>query len=212
MGQSFWSRGPGLSTRFTADDFPSLRLSSDAEHKYAHVLQATVELTQLLHNVHDIFYASSDRRIQMIRRGDYNRYLDDFRSSLSAWQDRWDDLQASPKLNTTLSIAKEYVRLYASAFAFQSVLFKAVHDSRRAGRPTAANDSGRKRTQSLFPQGIMATSEGAYVLEAVDAARKILTIAVQASPEMLIRFMPFRFYVYVFPYPSFLITAPTSHC
>ena len=45
MGQSLWSRGPSLSTRFTADDFPSLQLSEDAQHNYASVLQATIELT-----------------------------------------------------------------------------------------------------------------------------------------------------------------------
>ncbi|KAJ5610222.1 hypothetical protein N7510_006941 [Penicillium lagena] len=197
MGQSFWTRGPSLSTNFTANDFPSLQLRADAEHKYAHVLQATIELTQLLHNVHDTLYASKERRAQMVRRGDYNRYLDDFRHSISAWEGRWDSLEASPKLNCTMHIFKEYVRLYASAFSFQSLLSRAVQPSRGEPGPAA---SGRKGAISLFPRGIMSAAEGSYILESVDAARKILAIAVQTSSEAQIRYMPFRFYVYASRY------------
>lgn len=197
MGQSFWSRGPSLSTRFTADDFPSLDLSTDAKHGYALVLQASIELTQLLHNVHDILYSSKERRMQMVRRGDYNRYLDDFRCSLSAWQECWDDLKTSPKLDCTLRIFKEYVRLYANAFSFQSLLSKAAPDNRLLEERTPTTSSEPSSTISLFPQGIMSTAEGAYVLEAMDASRNILIIAGQTNPESHIRYMPFRFYVYV---------------
>ncbi|KAJ5757653.1 uncharacterized protein N7511_006347 [Penicillium nucicola] len=191
MGQSFWSRGPSLSTNFTANDFPSLGLRADAVHKYAHVLQATIELTQILHNVHDTLYASKERRVQMVRRGDYNRYLDDFRHSISAWESTWGSLQASPKLNCTMHIFKEYVRLYASAFSFQSFLSKAVQGKRVPIAP------GRDGITSLFPRGIMSTAEGSYILESIEAARKILTIAVQTGTEAQICYMPFRFYVYV---------------
>ena len=195
MGQSFWSRGPSLSTRFTANDFPSLGLGADAEHGYALVLQASIELTQLLHNVHDILYSSKERRIQMVRRGDYSRYLDDFRCSLSAWQGCWDDLKTSPKLNCTLRIFKEYVRLYANAFSFQSLLSIAAHDNRVLEERTPTTSSEPDFSVSLFPQGIMSTAEGAYVLEAVTASRNILTIAGQTNAESHIRYMPFRFYV-----------------
>ncbi|KAI3138431.1 transcriptional regulator family: Fungal Specific TF [Penicillium roqueforti] len=189
MGQSFWSRGPSLSTNFTANDFPTLRLRADAEHKYAHVLQATIELTQLLHNVHDTLYASKERRTQMVRRGDYNRYLDDFRHSMSAWKDRWDGLETSPKLHCTMHIFKE-----------------AAHHSRPAGE-NRATTSGPKRAPSLFPRGIMSTAEGAYVLEAVDAARAILTIVVQTISQAQIRYMPFRFYMYTVYSAVFLYKA-----
>ncbi|KAL5364963.1 hypothetical protein BJX96DRAFT_181302 [Aspergillus floccosus] len=206
MGQSFWSRGPSLSTRFTANDFPSLCLRADAEHKYAHVLQASIELTQLLHNVHDILYASKERRQQMVRRGDYNRYLDDFRCSLSGWKRRWDDLDASPKLSSTLRIFKEYVRLYANAFAFQSVLSRAVHENCLSG-DALSGTAQEKRTPSLFPEGIMSSAEGAYVLEAIDAARNILAITSETDPELHIRYMPFRFYVYTVYSAVFLYKA-----
>ncbi|KAL2814353.1 hypothetical protein BDW59DRAFT_154432 [Aspergillus cavernicola] len=207
MGQSFWSRGPSLSTRFTVTDFPSLCLSADAEHRYAQVLQASIELTQLLHNVHDILYASKERRLQMVRRGDYNRYLDDFRCSLSAWQGRWDDLDASPKLSSTLRIVKEYVRLYVNGFAFHSILSRAVHENCLSGDAPSGTASAMKRAPSLFPQGIISTGEGAYVLEAIDAARNILTIITRTNPELHIRYMPFRFYVYTVYSAVFLYKA-----
>ncbi|KAJ5372454.1 hypothetical protein N7517_004460 [Penicillium concentricum] len=201
MGQSFWSRGPSLSTNFTANDFPTLRLRADAEHKYAHVLQATIELTQILHNVHDTLYASKERRAQMVRRGDYNRYLDDFRHSISAWEGAWGSLEASPKLNCTMHIFKEYVRLYASAFSFQAFLSKAVQGEQVSTAP------GRNGVISLFPRGILSTAEGSYILESIDAARKILIIAVQTSSEAQIRYMPFRFYVYTVYSAVFLYKA-----
>ncbi|CAG7934987.1 unnamed protein product [Penicillium nalgiovense] len=204
MGQSFWSRGPSLSTNFTANDFPSLRLRADAEHKYAHVLQATIELTQLLHNVHDTLYSSKERRNQMVRRGDYNRYLDDFRHSISTWKDRWDGLETSPKLHCTLHVFKEYVRLYANSFSFQSLLSKAVHHNRPGENRSTTSGKG---APSLFPRGIMSTAEGAYVLEAVDAARGILTIAVQTISQAQIRYMPFRFYMYTVYSAVFLYKA-----
>ncbi|RDL38136.1 uncharacterized protein BP5553_05569 [Venustampulla echinocandica] len=202
MGQSFWSRGPSLSSRFTADDFPSLQLSEDAEHSYASVLQATIELTQLLHNVHDILYSAKARTLQMMLSGDYNRYLDDFRKALSTWQDCWGNLKASPKLHSTLRIVIEYVRLYVNAFSFQSILSRASRNGIATSSPFR-----RDRVQSLFPQGIMASADGAYIYEAVNAARNILSIAVETDPVAHIRYMPFRFYVYTIYSAVFLYKA-----
>ncbi|CAK7213008.1 hypothetical protein SEUCBS140593_001700 [Sporothrix eucalyptigena] len=213
MGQSFWSRGPSLSTRFTANDFPSLRLQTDAEHNYAMVLQATIELTQLLHNAHDILYSSRERTVHMILRGDYNRYLDDFRTSLSAWKGRWNGLQASPKLDCTLRIVQEYVCLYVNAFSFQAILSRAAKEGQEAAsaghnrksssvqpqtQPQQPKSQLQPQTlpQSLFPCGLMASPDGAYVFEAITAARNILAIANKTDPVKHIRYMPFRFYVY----------------
>lgn len=163
------------------------------------VLQATIELTQLLHNAHDILYSSKDRTANMMVRGDYNRYLDDFRTSLSAWKARWSALKASPKLDGTLRIFMQYVCLYVNAFSFQATLSRAAKEAQ-----AAAADNSNRSTQpqtheiprSLFPEGIMASPDGVYVLEAIDAARSIVSIANQMDPVEHIRFMPFRFYVY----------------
>lgn len=193
MGQSFWSRGPSLSTRFTADDFPTLQLSDDAQHNYASVLQATIELTQILHNGHDILYSCKSRTWQMMLRGDYNRYLDDFRRALSTWQDSWGDLKASPRLHHTLRTFFEYVRLYVNAFSFQSVLSRSSADNQSKGIRSSL--SGSNPVPSPFSRGIMASADGVYILQAVNAAKNILVIATEADPTTHIRYMPFRFYV-----------------
>ena len=168
------------------------------------VLQATIELTQLLHNAHDILYSSKERTANMILRGDYNRYLDDFRTSLSAWKTRWSALKASPKLDCTLRIFMQYVCLYVNAFSFQAILSRATKEAQVTA---AANSNISMRppqqthgiARSLFPEGIMASPDGVYVLEAIDAARSIVSIANQMDPVEHMRFMPFRFYVYVLP-------------
>jgi hypothetical protein len=73
MGQAFWCRGPGLSTRFTADDYPTLQPKHAYEDYYAAILQAQVELTTLLGIVHDILYASKSRTVQLMLMGDYTK-------------------------------------------------------------------------------------------------------------------------------------------
>jgi hypothetical protein len=80
-------------------------------------------------------------------------------------------LDASPQLSSTLRIFKEFVRLYANAFAFQSVLSRAVHENCPSG-VALSRTAPEKRTPLLFPGGIMSSAEGAYVLEAINAARK----------------------------------------
>lgn len=122
MGQSFWSRGPALSARFTAKDFPTLQSVEDSHHLYASVLDASLELTQILHNTHDLLYSNKPRMAEMMRRGDYNPYLDELRHALSLWRTTWGKLEPSPKLHSTLRIVSEYVCLYINAFSFQSIL------------------------------------------------------------------------------------------
>jgi hypothetical protein len=45
------------------------------------ILQANLELVQVLYNAHLILYASAERTQALIRDGDYARYLDDFLSA-----------------------------------------------------------------------------------------------------------------------------------
>lgn len=82
LGQSFWSRGPSLNSNFTAKDFPSLQPHPDGDSEdYASMLQASMELTQILHNAHAVLYSSKSRTMAMVLEGNYARYLDDFRTS-----------------------------------------------------------------------------------------------------------------------------------
>lgn len=186
MGQSFWSRGPSLSTKFTTQDFPTLQPISDEEDDYASVLHATIELTQLLHNAHGILYSSKPRTMEMMRAGDYSRYLDDFHSALSAWHSRWMGLNLSCKLKSSLCLMYEYLCLYVNAFSFQSVVARAS-----TNLPTASQESG------LFLTGIMASPDGQFVFEAIRAAKMTLKEFVTMDSASILRYMPSRFYLLV---------------
>ncbi|KAF4896063.1 Alpha-ketoglutarate-dependent 2,4-dichlorophenoxyacetate dioxygenase [Colletotrichum viniferum] len=121
LGQSFWSRGPSLSSNFTAKDFPTLQSAPDTTFEdYASILQANLELTQILHNAHAILYSSTERTLSMIHEGDYPRYLDDFMESATHWDSRWKVLKASPNLRAALSLLYEY-GLYAAVILHKAL-------------------------------------------------------------------------------------------
>jgi hypothetical protein len=153
MGQSFWSRGPSLSTKFTATDFPTLQPNSMAGDNHASVLQATIELTQMLHNVHDILYTSKSRTLEIMLMGDYSRYLDDFLKALTTWDQIWGILDVPPKLKSTLRLMYEYLCLYVNAFSLQAVI----------SRSSDSEQGVRIEAQSLFPCGVMASADGRFI-------------------------------------------------
>ncbi|KAH8815999.1 hypothetical protein F5884DRAFT_818169 [Xylogone sp. PMI_703] len=192
MGQSFWSRGPSLSSRLTANDFPTLKPSSDGEDDYAAVLHATLELTQLIHNAHDVLYSSKRRTLEIMLTGDYSRYLDDFSKSLLAWNEAWEGLNVSPKLKYSLRLMSEYLCLYINAFSFQSVISRA---SSRGSTllPTLSNHG---QFSSLFSRGVTASADGRYIFEGIRAAKTTLKLMAEINPTTILRFMPYRFYLY----------------
>ncbi len=150
------------------------------------MLHASLELTQLLHNSHDILYAAKSRTLHMMQSGDYSRYLDDFRRALLAWDHHWSDLKPSPKLYSTLRILREYVRLYVHGFSFQAVLTRAM---------VKRDGESKEQLPQLFPRGISSSADGTYIFEALEAARNILEIVIDTGSAAHVRFMPFRFYV-----------------
>ena len=80
-GKAFWSRGPGPTLYNRRSDFPTLHPAQQAGTDYAKVMQAYLDLTQIVSNAHDILYPSKERTMSIITRGDYPRYLDDFARS-----------------------------------------------------------------------------------------------------------------------------------
>lgn len=91
-GKGFWSRGPGPMTDLVDHDFPSLKPLVPEEDDYASILQATLQLTQLYGNVHDLLYSGMRTSIQIMLQGDYVKYVDDFRKSIMQWNNRWEPL------------------------------------------------------------------------------------------------------------------------
>jgi hypothetical protein len=92
IGRGFWSRGPGPVTVLDRQGFPSLQPQSADEDNYASILQATMELTQLYSNVHDVLYSGMGSSMKMILVGSYVKYVDDFRTSINSWKSVWGTL------------------------------------------------------------------------------------------------------------------------
>ncbi|KAK1635681.1 hypothetical protein BDP81DRAFT_490573, partial [Colletotrichum phormii] len=196
MGQAFWSRGPALSARFTAVDFPSLQPQYASGDDFVSLLQAQVELTTLFGNAHDILFASKQRTAELIVRGDYTKYIDDASRAIVAWDLVWTRLTAPSHLKCCLRMMEKYLRLYVNAFAFQAVLYRAS---------LSGTDVSRV---SCFPHSAMASPDARMVYEAVDAAEALLKIAIEdIDPERHLRFMPARFCLYEIHSAVFLYKA-----
>lgn len=193
LGQSFWSRGPSLSSQFTAADFPSLKpLPGIRDEDYASVLQANIELTQILHNAHAILYSSTQKTLNMVYDGDYSRYLDDFLGATTSWHAKWIDVRASHKIKKPLILTYQYIRLYVNAFSFQAVLTRAVAPQRST--PKRQSTRGRPLAD-LFSRGISSSPDGRYVFEAISAAKKLLGLMNGLDPQRVICHLPLRFYL-----------------
>ncbi|KAI1288981.1 hypothetical protein F5Y03DRAFT_388940 [Xylaria venustula] len=174
--------GPPLSTRFTADDFPSLRPKHSYEDGLASLLQAQIELTTLFGNAHDILFASKQRT----------------KEAVAAWKDSLNKLNTARHLKCCLMIMEHYLLLYVNAFAFQAVLY------RYSATPGT-------RARSCFPASTMASPDAQRIYAAVDAANKILRItAEEIDPEKHLRYLPARFYLYTIHSAVFLFKAHTS--
>lgn len=195
LGQSFWSRGPSLSSRFTASDFPSLRPSSDEEEDFALIHQANLELTQILHNAHDILYSSRARTLALVFAGDYGRYIDDFQTASAAWYATWAHVPRSQLAKRSLALMYEYLGLYINAFSFQAVLTRWSSNRSRGAEPTQNDESdvqhegesiqSCRRGDAPFGDTIMTNPDGRYIFDALKAARTLLQLLSEMSPEEL---------------------------
>ncbi|KAF7521833.1 hypothetical protein G7054_g12334 [Neopestalotiopsis clavispora] len=184
MGQAFWCRGPALSTRFTAADFPSLQPKFPYEEDLSSLLEAQVELTTLFGNAHDILFASKSRTAELMVRGDYTKYIDDTMKAVAAWKRCWSEISASRHLKACLMLMYQYLKLYVNAFAFQAVLYRASLRKNGSGRLT-------------FPASAMASPDARHIYQALEAAEDLLkTVIEDIDPEKGLRFMPTRFYLY----------------
>ncbi|WZH48388.1 Fungal_trans domain-containing protein [Fusarium acuminatum] len=205
MGQAFWCRGPALSARFTARDFPALQPTRSRDEDFASFIQAQVELTTLFGNAHDILFASRSRTAELMMRGDYTKYVDDTTKAMYAWQHAWTSLAVSPHLKSCLNLMQEYLRLYVNAFAFQAVIYRA---SVNKDSNSDLSDGSRSRGSKMFPDSAMASPDARHIYEAADAAEALIRIVTDdIHPEKYLRYMPARFYLYEIHSSVFLYKA-----
>ncbi|KAH8655504.1 hypothetical protein BX600DRAFT_416697 [Xylariales sp. PMI_506] len=187
LGQSFWSRGPSLSAHFTAKDFSCLKsIPGGGDDDHASLLQATMELTQILYNAHGVLYSSRKRTLAMVSDGDYNIYLDDFQRAASVWHATWNRLPVRAKLKTTLLLMYEYLCLYVNAFSFQAVLTRNLANRREL----------KQEISRPFDCGIMSSPDGHYVFSATSAATNVLKLLNSFDSTNELHYLPARYLLY----------------
>ncbi|EME84251.1 uncharacterized protein MYCFIDRAFT_107328, partial [Pseudocercospora fijiensis CIRAD86] len=194
LGRAFWSRGPGPLTTLSKADFPMLAPKIPGEEDYASLFQATLELTLLFSNVHDVLYSNPGNSMRSHLAGGYIKYIDDFRSAIYGWKSVWGTLTCSPHLKATLLMSYDYLRLYTNAFAFHATVKRALpqiqqnQESRRGAHPAP----GR-----VFYNNVGAVGDARFIYEGLDAAKSLLSMFNNfVDPEKSLRFMPLRFYLY----------------
>lgn len=191
LGKGFWSRGPGPSTLLTATDFPSLK-QRKANDDFSLLIQANMELTQLFTNTHDILYSSTSHREHLYAGGEYVKYIDDFTSMLRKWKLVWGAVSFTSHVRATLNLSYDFLRLYINAFAFQANINRAIAKARQS-----SSRVGGKSLSTLF-SNIAGLPDARFLYEAIDAANSLLsTVNNYIDPETGLRYMPFKYYLYV---------------
>lgn len=202
IGRAFWSRGPGPMTGLSKQDFPSLQPLAPGEEDYARIFQATLDLTQLYSNVHDVLYSGMRTSGQMMLMGDYVKYVDEFRSSIAHWNRIWGSMNCSHHIKVTLQMSYEYLRLYTNAFAFQAAISQAM-----SSKPKSDAHAQREHLRNVF-SNIGAKPDNRFIWASVASAKSYLTILNNdIDPVNHLRYMPLRFYLYAIYSAVFLYKA-----
>ncbi len=202
IGKAFWSRGPGPMTGLSSQDFPSLQRINTADEDYARIFQATLDLTQLYSNVHDVLYSGMRTSGQMMLMGDYVKYVDEFRSAIAHWNRIWGTLICSKHIKVTLQMSYDYLRLYTNAFAFQAAISQAI-----SNRPKGDDNTLRDHLKGAF-SNVGSMPDARFIYESLAAAKSyLITLNSFVDPEKHLRYMPLRFYLYAIYSAVFLYKA-----
>ena len=178
-------------TGLISQDFPTLQPLNPGDEDFARVLQATLDLTQLYSNVHDVLYSGMRTSGQMMLMGDYVKYVDDFRLAISRWNKKWGSLVCSQCIKVTLQMSYEYLCLYTNAFVFQAQIAQVI-----ARKPKDDAQSVREHLRNAF-SNIGSLPDARFIWGSLAAAKGFLTIiSTQIDPVNHLRYMPLRFYLY----------------
>lgn len=103
LGKGFWSRGPAICFQgFSSSaqtgpatasaNFPFMREIRDGDYPqedYAALIQAYLELTQMMSSAHDTLYPNAARTRSLVVYGEYFKYLDELARSLDGFKILW---------------------------------------------------------------------------------------------------------------------------
>ncbi|KAK9249648.1 hypothetical protein V1507DRAFT_470026 [Lipomyces tetrasporus] len=215
LSKAFWSRGPGLcfqnpdvGASIMSDsslNFPTLSISNGNREDYSSHVQAHIELTQILTNIHDTLYPSRDRTIALVLVGEYYRILDEYTRSFTAFNLTWrsKSWETFP-LNETVWLTYHYAKLYAYGFAFQghlrrkTIKYKEALSMAPQDRPTLAN--------IVFPRGLAGSPDSKFIIESKKAATELLNLCIdKLHAGGALAYLPSRYYGYISYAVVFLI-------
>ncbi|GFZ50946.1 hypothetical protein JCM24511_08704 [Saitozyma sp. JCM 24511] len=230
LGKAFWSRGPSICFQgFSASaqtgptaapgNFPFLReiKSGDSpQEDFASLVQAYVELTQMMSNAHDILYPNAARTRSLVLYGEYFKFLDEAARSLDGFKVLWRKKKWTVfPLNDAVWAMFYYTQLYICAFSFQAHVerasIKAEEEYKKLEQQRKAQGStveAQRPPLSLFPRGAAASPDARYILQSCDAARTLLHICVDSlHPGGALPFLPSRYLLWFTYAAIFLLKA-----
>lgn len=204
FGKALWTRGPTLcfpssyvnSSFSSFHNFRTLIPSVNSTEDHSSYMQALIDCTNIMSNIHDLLYPSRDRTISLVHLGDYHKILDEFTMAFANYKMTWEkknwDILA---LNETVWISFHYARLYAYGFAFEAHMKRMTESSRE-----------KLDAQNVFPMSMMATPDAKFIIEAKNAAVLILTsCANNLRTYGAMAYLPARYYGYFGHSAVFLI-------
>ena len=105
IGRAFWSRGPGPLAGLGRHEFPTLQPLSPGDDDHASIFQASLDLTQLFSNVHDVLYSGMGSSMKAMLIGNYVKYVDDFRAAIVGWKSIWGTLTCKSLFSNIIELA-----------------------------------------------------------------------------------------------------------
>lgn len=85
----------------------------------------------------------------------------------------------------------QYISLYTNAFSFQAVLTRASDKRNSANQ----QQPSKRLTEGVLSNGIMATPDGRYIFDAINAAMNLLTLMNGLDPHQVVCYLPSRYYL-----------------
>jgi uncharacterized membrane protein len=86
----------------------------------ASLVQASLELTQLMSNAHEVLYPNAARTRSLVVYGEYFKYIDELARSLDGFKVLWREKKWKFPLTDTVWAMFYYTQLYICAFSFVS--------------------------------------------------------------------------------------------
>lgn len=209
-GLAFWSRGPAIcfsgyssisqtGEAAAAIHFPYMMNPTSATpgepptlvdvNESASMMQAHLELTQIMTNAHDILFSTPSRTSALVRKGEYFKFLEHFKRALDSFTVTWKDkVWRVDSVRELTWCTYHFVRLYVSAFAFQAHVQRAQERAEQEREP-------RSGAVSMFPRGSATSPDALFIYDSIDSAHEILHICIRLAQSGVLRYLPSRYLI-----------------